>query len=137
MVYCCMIPYSASVPISALCVGESCHCITIVPRFGTIDHIWHNSTLPQAKTLDVTIGASSILNFTALSLTLFMTLGAYTLPSHPIKMLLTLHHQDLWTTRKPNVSRPTAFDGTVTVGCYGLLWLFMQQSSYYTAASAM
>ena len=44
------------------------------------------------------------INFTALSLTLFMTLSAYTLPSHPIKTLLTLQHQDLRTTRKPSVS---------------------------------
>ena len=37
-------------------------------------------------------------------LTLFMTLGAYTLPSDPIKTLLTLQHQDLWTTHKLSVS---------------------------------
>ena len=34
-------------------------------------------------------------------------------------------------------ARPTAFNVTVTMGCYGLLWLIVQQISYYTAASAI
>ena len=92
-----------------------------------------DSMLPQVRTRNVTIGASSILNFIALSSTLFMTIGAYTLPSHPIKALLTVQHQDLQTTCKPNV--PT---NCTWRHCYhGLVWLIMQQINYYTAASAI
>ena len=43
----------------------------------------------------------------------------YALPSHPLRSLVTPHHQDLRTTHKPNVSWPTPFDITVTMGCYG------------------
>ena len=36
-----------------------------------------------------------------------------------------------------HLDRRTAFDVTVTLGCYGLLRLILQQISYYTAAHAM
>ena len=71
---------------------------------------------------DVTVSASSILNF---SLTIFMS-GCYTLPSHPLKLLLALQQQELLTIRKPNV---LTISTNITNHCIcydyysGLLWV--------------